>query len=375
MKKRLFYYIPAIVLFLSALLPEQKKTFFPVQTGKELPFKLQTYIDYQDTTRGSLGTLAMTDSVIVFDYTLRTVNNNPAIKPISGFTMMFDVKSTANFLDVSNYKYLDIDISMKDASSFMMYIKTFEHFTDTNDWKTQRFTEKEISLHPRETRHHLLFKDFSTPNWWKSLIGNRMLTLPKKPDYTKLMAIDFQNNPGSQLDIPERMEIRRVEFRKDRKLFYIFTIGCGILWCIICSFFLFVKKPKKGKSVSVTQKPIKQVALGNQSEEQLGRLATFIGSNFQTPELSVEVVSRETGISLPKISALLQKKYNVNFKQYLNDVRISESQRLLRETDRSIAEIAFAVGYNSIPHFNRVFRQHSNMTPTEFRDKKNQPSA
>jgi AraC-like DNA-binding protein len=36
--------------------------------------------------------------------------------------------------------------------------------------------------------------------------------------------------------------------------------------------------------------------------------------------------------------------------------------------DRTIAEIAFAVGYNSIPHFNRVFSRHANSTPTEYRD-------
>jgi len=363
--KKLFFYIPALLLLVSALLPENKKVLLPYKG--EPAYKLKPYIDYLDTTKGSMGTITASDSLIRFDYTLRTVNNNEAIKPISGFMVMFDVHSQGSFLDVKKYDYLDIDFTMKEAPSFMMYVKTFEHFTDTTNWVTQRFTEKEIELTPRNTKYRILFKEFSTPNWWKSLIGSKVLTLPKEPDYSKVMAIDFQNNPGGALDVPERMEIRRMEFRQDRRLFYGATLGGGLLWVLVVSAVLVIRKSKRAPRAD--EKPITHLSLPNQSHEQLERLLKFIGSSFQTAELSVEMVSRETGISQPKISALLQQKYSMNFKQYLNDVRITESKKHLAESDRSVAEIAFAVGYNSIPHFNRVFRLLNEVTPTEYREK------
>jgi len=364
--KKFTLYIPALFLLLIALLPEDKKVILPHKGGPQV--KLQPYVDYLDTTKGSMGTVTASDSMIVFEYTLRMVNHTEATKPITGFSVMFDVHSKGVFLDVKKYDYLDIDVTMKEANSFLMYIKTFEHFTDTTDWMSQRFTEKEIDLAPRTSTYRILFKEFSTPTWWKSLIGSKVLTLPPKPDYSKVMAIDFQNNPGGPLDVPERMEIRRIEFRKDRRFFFAVTVGGGLLWTIIVSVLLVIRKRKRHKEEQ--EKPIRHLSIANQSQEQLGRLQTFIGSSFQIPELSVETVCKETGISQPKISALLRQKYSMNFKQYLNDVRISESKKLLVETDRSVAEIAFAVGYNSIPHFNRVFRQHTSVTPTEYREKK-----
>lgn len=363
--KKLLLYLPAFLLLLSGGIPEKRKVILPWKG--EPGYRLKTYVDYIDTTKGSMGTITASDSMVAFEYTLSMVNNTESIKPISGFMVMFDVKANGTFLDVEDYDYLDIDVAMKEASSFLMYVKTFEHFTDTTNWVTQRFTEKVIELESRVSRYRILFKEFSTPNWWKSLIGSRVLTLPKKPDYSKVMAIDFQNNPGGVLGVPERMEIRRIEFRKDRRVFFTVTLGGGLLWFIIVTVALLVRGRRRSKSK--LEKPIRHLSMKNQTEEQLGRLQVFIGSSFQTTDLSVEMVSRETGISQPKISAVLQQKHSMNFKQYLNDVRITESKKLLVETDRSVAEIAFAVGYNSIPHFNRVFRQHNAVTPTEYREK------
>ena len=366
MTKRVLLFLPALLLLIPSFLPEKTLTILPVRGEKQ--YRLEPYVDYLDTTQGSLGTLVHSnDSTIVFEYTLRTVNNNEMIKPISGFTMIFDKRSKGRFLDVSAYDYLDIDISMKEATSCIMYLKTFEHFTDTTKWMTQRYSEKEIVLQPRVTGYRLAFREFTTPNWWKSLIGPRFLTLPKAPDYTKVMAIDFQNNPGGQLDVPERMEIRKIEFRKDRRLLLGLSIGGCIAWLLFFGCLPLLRR-RIASGASGAAKYVKHVNLVNQAQEQLERLVAYIGSNYQVPELSVETVARETGIALPRISALLQQKYRMNFKQYLNDVRIAESKRLLRETDRTIAEIAFAVGYNSIPHFNRVFRQHTDKTPTEFRE-------
>lgn len=366
MIKSVLLYLPSLLFLLVSQLPEKAMTVLPLKGDQW--YRMEPYVDYLDTTRGSLGTFSqISDSLLVFEYTLRMVNHTETIKPISGFTLMFNRDKMGKFVDVSAYDYLDIDVRMKEASSFILYLKTYEHFTDTTNWMTLRYSEKEVALQPRTTGYRLRFKEFSTPNWWKSLIGPRFLTLPKEPDFTKLMAIDFQNTPGGPLDVLERMEIRRIEFRKDRSLLNGIAIGGCLFWIFVVSVFLLIRY-RKELALTDPAKPIKHIILGNQSEEQLKRVATYIGSNFQQPDLSVETVSRETGISLPRISALLQQKYRMNFKQYLNDVRITESKHLLKETDRTIAEIAFAVGYNSIPHFNRVFRQLADSTPTEYRD-------
>jgi AraC family transcriptional regulator len=49
--------------------------------------------------------------------------------------------------------------------------------------------------------------------------------------------------------------------------------------------------------------------------------------------------------------------------------RVTRAQQLIRETSRSLIEIALDVGYTSPSHFAQVFRRVVGMTPTEFRSK------
>ncbi len=60
-------------------------------------------------------------------------------------------------------------------------------------------------------------------------------------------------------------------------------------------------------------------------------------------------------------------KFSMNFKQYLNTVRITEAKRLLIDTDHQIVTIAHSVGYNNIPHFNRTFKQVATVSPKVYR--------
>jgi len=57
------------------------------------------------------------------------------------------------------------------------------------------------------------------------------------------------------------------------------------------------------------------------------------------------------------------------FKEFLNELRIDHSCRLLVETLESITKIAYQVGFRNLSHFNRKFLQHCGITPKTFRDR------
>ena len=63
------------------------------------------------------------------------------------------------------------------------------------------------------------------------------------------------------------------------------------------------------------------------------------------------------------------------FTCFLNEVRIAYACKLLQETDRSIAEIAFASGYNQLTHFNRQFKRIVGYSPKGYRRLLNPQSA
>jgi AraC family transcriptional regulator len=54
--------------------------------------------------------------------------------------------------------------------------------------------------------------------------------------------------------------------------------------------------------------------------------------------------------------------------QFVTRERILQAQQLIRETSRSLIEIALEVGYTSPSHFAQVFRRTVGMAPTQFRD-------
>jgi AraC-like DNA-binding protein len=52
---------------------------------------------------------------------------------------------------------------------------------------------------------------------------------------------------------------------------------------------------------------------------------------------------------------------------YLNEVRIEYACRQLRETNKSVLQIGYESGYNTIPHFHRQFLKLKKLTPLQYR--------
>ena len=69
------------------------------------------------------------------------------------------------------------------------------------------------------------------------------------------------------------------------------------------------------------------------------------------------------------ISKLFKRRAGITFNQYVNLLRIRESQKLLSNTKKSIEEITFLCGYTSTRSFHRNFLEITGTTPTDFRKK------
>ena len=93
----------------------------------------------------------------------------------------------------------------------------------------------------------------------------------------------------------------------------------------------------------------------------------YIAKNYQDPELSLTDIKENTGLNESRISEEIKAKTNLSFKQYLNAIRLEEAKNLLINSEKSISEIAYQVGYNNVSHFNRVFKQIENCSPGDYR--------
>ena len=92
----------------------------------------------------------------------------------------------------------------------------------------------------------------------------------------------------------------------------------------------------------------------------------YIDENFADSGLSLTTISKALSYNSKYISNVFSEKFSVNFKQYLNDIRINNACNLIKNGFNSVKNIAFLCGYNDPLYFSKIFKNKLECTPTEF---------
>ena len=87
----------------------------------------------------------------------------------------------------------------------------------------------------------------------------------------------------------------------------------------------------------------------------------------QTEELSLGQVARAVNTSTYYFCKMFKKITGINFTDYVSRVRVEKAKNLLLNPNLRVSEIAFEVGFQSLTHFNRVFKKILGQSPTEYR--------
>lgn len=95
-------------------------------------------------------------------------------------------------------------------------------------------------------------------------------------------------------------------------------------------------------------------------------ITDYIENNY-TMTITLEDLSRHSGLSPNGIIAVFKRLYHTTPIQYINMLRIYHAEELLRTTDMSITQIALECGFNDSNYFTRIFRSRKGITPREFR--------
>ena len=84
-------------------------------------------------------------------------------------------------------------------------------------------------------------------------------------------------------------------------------------------------------------------------------------------ELSLTQVAKAVNISPNHLSEKFKQVTGINFVEYIARIRFEKARGLLHDRNLRVSEIAFAVGFQSLSQFNRVFKKLSGKSPTEYR--------
>ena len=96
-------------------------------------------------------------------------------------------------------------------------------------------------------------------------------------------------------------------------------------------------------------------------EKAMQAVSAHIRGRYAVPELAAEV-----NVSPTHLSNLFQRYLGVSPAKYITRIRIEECKALLTDGEMSVGEIASLMGYSSIPHFCKQFRQWTGSSPAEF---------
>lgn len=99
---------------------------------------------------------------------------------------------------------------------------------------------------------------------------------------------------------------------------------------------------------------------------QIINVKNYIAQNYMY-DLKLEDVASVANMSKSAFSRFFKLHSGRCLSDYVIDVRMGNAARLLLDTDDTISNISFKVGFNNLSNFNRTFRRLKGCTPTEFR--------
>ncbi|WP_029284670.1 hybrid sensor histidine kinase/response regulator transcription factor [Pedobacter sp. R20-19] len=122
----------------------------------------------------------------------------------------------------------------------------------------------------------------------------------------------------------------------------------------------FAQNPLEGPEILNT---------GNRDKKFLAKITQIIEARIADPQLSVEDLGREVGLSRSSLYKKIKAKTGHVPNEFVRIIRLKMSAKLLLEQEYTIAEIGYMVGFNSHSYFSKCFYTQFELTPTEFVEK------
>jgi LacI family transcriptional regulator len=101
-------------------------------------------------------------------------------------------------------------------------------------------------------------------------------------------------------------------------------------------------------------------------DEQISRALHYLHAHYQEP-VTLKTLADVAGMSRTTFALRFQRAVGQAPNQYLVNFRVNEAKLLLSESNLTVSEIAYRVGFNDPGYFARVFKKRCNATAKEFR--------
>lgn len=107
-------------------------------------------------------------------------------------------------------------------------------------------------------------------------------------------------------------------------------------------------------------------SLSKEDIKKIHHLTEYIIDNMSGP-ISVEILSRKSGLSPKKLQLGFKVLYSKTVNEYVRQLKLEVARDYLKTTDLTISEIVYLVGIKSRSYFSKIFNEAYGVLPTEYR--------
>lgn len=340
------------------------------------------YEIYTDVATGGSSTAHLHDDSrerLRFDFRLTDKDHYPFA---SAELRLDDAAGRQIHADWSKFSTVSFLAKCAPANSMVLIISTFDDkFSTLGNLLTYRAPGTYFSCSEQGIPVSLDLDHFSQPDWWFISMKVDLSRQAYKLDH--VAKILFGTAGNSPRNVDSYFEVSELTLH-GRDYRYLVALGIEIVAsCAILAIWFFLahtraltasldSKMKKDRPLVA----YRQLTLEPYKDKEKASILRYIATNYTNPELDLERVAIETGVNRNKVNEVLKSELDMTFTGYLNKLRLTEAARLLvANSDASIAEIAYSVGYANVSYFNRLFKEEYGCTPKAFRIiAKQQPS-
>jgi DNA-binding response OmpR family regulator len=115
------------------------------------------------------------------------------------------------------------------------------------------------------------------------------------------------------------------------------------------------------------QDKVERLEMKSADEELMERIMKVINRHMDDPDLSVEMLSQEVGISRVHIHRKMKELTHQTTRDFIKNIRLQQAATLMTENAAlTVSEVAYKVGFSNLSHFSTSFKEKYGVSPKEY---------
>ena len=119
-------------------------------------------------------------------------------------------------------------------------------------------------------------------------------------------------------------------------------------------------------AVKIAKKhPVRLETRNENINPAFSNLIEYIQENYQE-KITLDKLGKQFGLSAGYICNLFAKHYNTTLTCFVTDIRLKRAVELISDGNLTLKQIAYESGYNDYFYFNKVFKAHFGVAPSQY---------